>query len=262
MPTCFAAGREFLTLGDFRIGIGLEEIRRAVGGEAEIDAGIAVELERAVDAFGHALDARRQLRRQILGRSVADAAALLIIGIVLDLFGGDEPVALGHVLKLQFPYRQHQQPLVAENADIDFAALDILLGNGRGADALVDKADALDEFLVGVDDGSLRNAVGRILIDAFDDQRQREPRRALDLAAHREHGEIRHRNAMVMNQRLRQILAARQHQAARIAAGIGDAQQFEITDDVLVVDRFAVKLFEQRKYRVRLERVDRFADRL
>ena len=64
-----------------------------------------------------------------------DAAAFLIIGIVFDLLGGDVPVAVGHVLELQFPDRQRQQPLVADNADIDFAAFDILLGDGGRADA-------------------------------------------------------------------------------------------------------------------------------
>ena len=69
--------------------------------------------------------------------------------------------------------------------------------------------------------------------------------RPLDLAPHREHREGRHRDAVIVHQLLRQVLAARQHQAARIAAGIGHAQQFEIARDVLVVDRLAVELLEQ-----------------
>ncbi len=84
----------------------------------------------------------------------------------------------------------------------------------------------------------------------------------LTLRPHRKHGEGRHRNAVIMHQRLRQILAARQHQAARIAAGIGHAHQFEIADDILVVDRFAVKLLEQREHHVRLPGLDLVADRL
>ena len=167
-----------------------------------------------------------------------------------------------HILKSQLPDRQHEQPFVADNADIDFAALDILLGDGGGADPLVDEVDAFGELVVGVDDGGLRNAVGGVLVDALDDQRQSEPRRPLHLAAHRKDGEGRHRNAMIMHQRLRQILAARQHQPARIAAGIGHVQQLEIAHDVLVVDRFAVKLLEQREHHVRLPGVDVVADRL
>ena len=50
-----AGGRgELLDLGDLGVGVGFDEIGDAVGGEAEIDAGIAVELERPVDALGDA----------------------------------------------------------------------------------------------------------------------------------------------------------------------------------------------------------------
>src|SRR5439155_19192429 len=38
-------GREFLTLGDLRIRVGLDEVGKAVLGEAKIDARIAIELE-------------------------------------------------------------------------------------------------------------------------------------------------------------------------------------------------------------------------
>src|SRR5262245_22432914 len=50
-------GREFLALRNFGIGIHFEEIGRAVGRETEVDTGIAVELERAVNPFRQALDA-------------------------------------------------------------------------------------------------------------------------------------------------------------------------------------------------------------
>ena len=52
-------GREgdFLALGDFRIGIGFDEIQRAVGREAEVDARVSIETERLVDAFRRSLDA-------------------------------------------------------------------------------------------------------------------------------------------------------------------------------------------------------------
>ena len=103
-------------------------------------------------------------------------AALLIVGVVLNLFGGDRPVAFGHVAERQFPHRQHAQPLVAEHADIDLAAFDILLGDRRRADPLVDEIHPLGKLVVAIDDGGLRNAVGAVLVQALDDQRQSEPR--------------------------------------------------------------------------------------
>ena len=96
----------------------------------------------------------------------------------------------------------------------------------------------------------------RVLAQALDDQRQRETRRPLDLAAHRKHREGRHRNPAIVHQRLGQVLAARQHQAARVASGIGDLHQLEIACDVLVVDDLAVKLLEQRENHMRLEAFD------
>ena len=98
-------------------------------------------------------------------------------------------------------------------------------------------------------------------LSAFHDQRKAEPRRPLDLAAHREDGEGRHRNAVIGQQLLRQVLAARQHQAARIAAGIGHAHQFEIARDILVIGRLAVKLLQQVEHDVRLPALDLVADR-
>ncbi len=67
---------------------------------------------------------------------------------------------------------------------------------------------------------------------------------------------------MVMNERLRQVLASRQHQATWIATGIGNAHQLEITDDVLIVDDFAVELLEQAESDIRLPAVDFITDGL
>ena len=131
------------------------------------------------------------------------------------------------VAELQLPDRQHAAAVVAEHADIDFAALDVLLGDRRGADPLVDERHALGQRLVGLDDRGLGNAHRRVFVQALDDQRKREPRRPLDLAADRKDGEGRRRHAVIVHELLRQILAVRQHQAARVAAGVGHVGQFE-----------------------------------
>ena len=80
----FCGQREFLTLGNFRIRVSLEKKRRTVSGETKIDPGITVEFERPVNTLRHALNARGLLRRQVPRRPVTNAAALLIIRIVLD----------------------------------------------------------------------------------------------------------------------------------------------------------------------------------
>ena len=190
-----------------------------------------------------------------------DAVALLVFEVVLDLLGRDRPRALRQIAELQFPDRQHAAAVVAEHADIDLAALDILLGDRRGADPLVDEGDALGQRLVAFHHRGLGDPHRGILDQALDDQRQLQPRRPLDLAPHREHGEGRRRHAVIMHELLGKVLAARQHQAARVAAGVGHAQQFEIAHDAVVVDRLAVKLLEQVEHDMRLEALDRLADR-
>ncbi len=52
---------------------------------------------------------------------------------------------------------------------------------------------------------------------------------------------------MVRHHLLRQRLVPRQHEAAWIAAGVGDAHQLEVGHHVLVVDRPPVELLQQIK---------------
>src|SRR5690242_2293983 len=135
-------GGELLALRDFGIGIRFNEIGSAVGRKAEVDARVSIELQCPVDAFCYSLNTGRQLRRKVLGRPILDADALLIIGIVLDLFGGDAPCT-AHGAEFQLPNRQNPQPIVAEHADIELTSLDILLGDGGRSDLLVDEGNAL-----------------------------------------------------------------------------------------------------------------------
>src|SRR5262245_3439424 len=169
-PVVLGRRGELLVAGNFGIGVGLDVIGNAVDGEAEIDAGIAVEVERAVDALRRALDRFSELRREVLGRAHGDVVTLLVLEIVLDLFGGDEVRALRHAAEVELPDRKHAQPLIAKQADVKLAALDILLGNGRSADAFVDEADALGELVIAVHDRCLRDAPRGVLVQALDDE--------------------------------------------------------------------------------------------
>src|SRR3954464_3988746 len=93
---------ELLAFRYFGIGIRFDEIRRAVGCEAKVDACVSIELQCAVDAFRCSLKAGGYIRRKVLGRPVYNSDALLITGIVFDLFGGNLPCALtAHAAELQ-----------------------------------------------------------------------------------------------------------------------------------------------------------------
>ncbi len=181
---------------------------------------------------------------RILRRRVQDASPFLIVRIMLDLLGRDRPSALGEIAKLELPYRQCAQAIIANHADINLPALDILLRNGGRADAFVDEADAFSKFVIAVDDGGLRDPPGGILTKAFDDEGQREALRPLDFAASGKHGKRRHRNTMIMHQRFGEIFSACKHKAARVAAGIRNAREFEVARNIVVIDDLAAKLLK------------------
>src|SRR5205085_8696902 len=97
-------GRELLALREFGIGICLDEIRSAVGGEAKVDARISIEIECPVGPFGYSLNPSIYLRRKILGRPIHNPGALLVAGIVFDLPGGNRPCTLAQVAEFQLPH--------------------------------------------------------------------------------------------------------------------------------------------------------------
>src|SRR5262245_30745720 len=61
-PVVLGRCRELLAFCDFGVGIGFDEIGHTLGGEAEVDAGVAVELQDPVDALRRALNAGIELR--------------------------------------------------------------------------------------------------------------------------------------------------------------------------------------------------------
>ena len=165
---------------------------------------------------------------KVARRPAVDAVFLLILHAPLHAVGRDALGALGHVGEEELPDRHRLQRLIAQNADVDLAAFDVLLDDRRGVDALVDEGDALLELLVAVDDGRLGDADRRFLRQRFHDQRKRQPLRPPDRAPDAEDLELRHRDAVVGEQLLGQRLVARHQQAARIAAGVGQLQQLEV----------------------------------
>ena len=86
-----------------------------------------------------------------------------------------------------------------------------------------------------------------------------EPARHAVAALARQQHELRRRDAVVGEDLLRQRLVAREHHAARIAAGVGLPHQLEERDDVLVVGDDALELLEQVEDDVGLPVGDRAA---
>ena len=96
----------------------------------------------------------------------------------------------------------------------------------------------------------------------LDDERVLQPGGlAPELATGRDHGEARNADAVVVQDHLRERLVAGDHQAAGIAAGVGQLDELEIAHDILVEHRLPTKILQQIEGDVGLEVVDGPAER-
>ena len=197
--------------------------------------------------------------RQVPRRPGADAVLLLVLAVPLHLAGRDARHHLGQRAEVELPERKRREPLVAEHADVDLAALDVLLDQRVGAGLLVDELDALAQLLAVVDDRGLRDAERRVLGRRLHEQREREAPRLAVAPVARQQREARGRDAVVGQDLLRQHLVARDHHAARIAARVGQLHQLEERHHVLVVGDDALEFLEQVERDVRLPVGDRVA---
>ena len=133
---------------------------------------------------------------------------------------GDPIGACIQVAEFQLPHRQHAQSFAAEHADIDLAAVDILLGDRVGADLLVNEGDALGELFVIVHQRGLGDTERGVLAETLDDQRESQGSRRMSPTATREDRERRYPDPVVGHKFFRQRFPARQHQPPRVAARI------------------------------------------
>ena len=209
-------------------------------------------MQRSEDALRQQLQPRHRAVGQILGGGGGDAVLLLIAPIPLHLARRDGRQLLRQRTEGHLPYRQYLEAVVADHADIELAALDVLLHQGVGMGLLVNELDSLLELPLVRDDRGLRDSERGVLGGGLHEQRKAQAlRRARRLAA-RKHHELRRRHAMIGEQLLREHLVARQQHAARIASGVGLVHQFQKRDDVLIVGDDPVELLQQVEDDVRL----------
>ena len=167
----FGRLRKVFAVRQVRIRVGLEHERTALFVHPHVDAGVAVQVERAVRALGDALDPLRHGRVE-LRRVGHDPVLLLVLRAPLHALGGDVPAVVRHLRERHLPHREDVEPIVAEHADIEFAAFDELLDDGGGAEAVVDELDAPGELLGVLHDRGLRDAGRRFEEQRLHDQRK------------------------------------------------------------------------------------------
>ena len=97
---------------------------------------------------------------------------LLIIGIPLQPSGRDVQRAFRKILDDQFPRRVCLQLSIADHADVDFTAFDVLLGNRVVVRLPMNELDALGEFRVVGHDRCLRDSDRTFFDNRFHEQRK------------------------------------------------------------------------------------------
>ena len=121
--------REVFVGGEDGIRIGLDEIDLVVRREAQVEARVAVDGQQVVDAFAGLLDLRDDRGVESFGELVLQTPAFAIFLVPLGLVGGDFRLIGRHLLEDEFANRKDLQAMIAEDADVEFAAVDVFLGD-------------------------------------------------------------------------------------------------------------------------------------
>lgn len=159
------------TVGQIAVGVDVDDVGRAVGGEAQIDACVVGQLEREEGGARGGGAARGQLVGDV-GAHRARALVLLRRGIPLALVGDDARRAGGHPGEVDLVHGQRVERLaVAHERDVELAAVDELLDEDRLAVARVHLGDARGELPLRLDDRAQRDARRGVLARGLDDAR-------------------------------------------------------------------------------------------
>ena len=230
--------------GDLRIGIRFEHVDVTVFVHPHIDASVTTQPQCTIDALGQVLNMVDDSVREVPRLARADAVLVLVLAAPLHPLRRDAAGLIRHLVHHEFPDRKHLQVRIAHHPDIELASFDVPLDEGSSADIVVDKCHPFPQLLIVVDNRGLRNPQRCLFADRLHDQWEGQvfgsPHHAMQGHDH----EFRVWNTMVRHHLLRQRLVARKHEAAWIAAGVGNAHQFEIGHHVLVVDRPPVELLQ------------------
>jgi hypothetical protein len=152
-----------------RVRVHLDDVRGAVGGQAHVDAGVVADEERLGRALRDALEPGHQRRivHHILGHELLGRLHLRALVLLPLRFLAGDPRHVGRKLRqIPFDGRQHDRR-VAEEANVDLAAVDVLLDERGGVELAVDGEDARHQLVDAVDDGAGVDADGGVGGDRF-----------------------------------------------------------------------------------------------
>ena len=150
-PGCCRRICHFLALGEFRVRIRLEEVEAPIFRQSVIDPRVALKLKHPVRAprraFQHLVLLRRKLRRDNF-----DLPFLLIVRVVLQFSGGNQPLTLREIPDHQLLRRKYLQALVPDHCDVDLSSFNELFDERMGFGMLMYELHALGQLLFTVYD--------------------------------------------------------------------------------------------------------------
>src|ERR1700737_3044792 len=216
------------------IGVGLEHVELSVGSEAQVDARVVAKLERAVCAERGLLGARGHLLVEAAGDGGAGRLVRFRIRLPLHLATAGARHPLRKPGEIELDQRPRDRRFVAEDADVELAALDVLLDEGGTAELVLDQPRPLQQLLPAVDDGAHVDAHRSAARARLDDHRERKLLTQLEIAALRHH-ERGSPDAVVADDLLGQRLVLPQMQSVRTRSGVAHLEQIEEGGDVDVL---------------------------
>ena len=181
-----------------RIRIRLDEINFVGGREPEVDACVTVDGEQTIDAFACFLEVADERWIELFGKLIPQTFALAILVVPFRAVGRDFRLVRGGIAEDHFANRKHGQAHIAHQTHVKFTAIDVLLGNRVGAAFFVNKGDAFPKLLVGLDEGRLRNSVGRFFFHGLNQNRELELSGSADALATRDHDKVGNMDAVIV----------------------------------------------------------------
>ena len=242
--------------GEDRIGVGFDEVNFVVFGEAEVEARVAVDGEKVVDAFANVLDVGDHGGIEAFGELVIETPTLAIFFVPFGFVGGQLGFVRRHFAKNQFANGKDFEAMITYKADVKFAPFNVFFGDDVVVPAFVNELDTLFELFVRFDKGGLGDPERGFFLKRFDDNRKFEAFGTGDAFATRDGDEFGCVDAMIAENFFGDGFVFAEREAAGAATGKGRFVRGEERDDVLVEGAVVFELVSEVKDDVGLKFLD------
>jgi hypothetical protein len=254
--------REVFVFGQGGVGVGLDEVEFVPRSKAQIEACVTVDGQEVIDAFAGLDDAGGHGRVEAFGEAIFQAPAFPVFLVPLGFVSGNFGFIRRYFFEDEFADGKDVEPMVAEDADVEFAAFDVFLGDDVVVEFLMDELDAFFELLVGFDKGGLGNAQGGLLFEGLDQHGIFQLLRPGDPFAPGDRDKARHANTVIAQDLFGDALVLAEHHAGRAAPGEGDGVHRQEGGDILVEPAIVFELIGEVEDDVGFEGLEFLANQI